>query len=130
MKNKLDSFNVGQKAIVIRNKRILLLKGPNSLGQMVWEAPGGRIEEGESLIDAFKREIFEETGITKFEIKKVLWIGRSPSYGEGNFRLMLIYYLVDFGDSEIKISAEHTEFRWVDIDKIDDIVGQGEYIVE
>src|SRR5215470_9625249 len=38
---------------------ILLIKSP----LRGWEFPGGQVEEGESLIQALKREIHEETGI-------------------------------------------------------------------
>ncbi len=36
-----------------------------------WEIPGGHIEEGENWFDAAKRELYEETGATKFEIKPI-----------------------------------------------------------
>lgn len=36
-----------------------------------WEIPGGHIEEGESWMEAVKREMFEETGATKIEIEPV-----------------------------------------------------------
>ena len=39
---------------------ILLIRSP----RRGWEFPGGQVEEGESLTEAFRREVQEETGIT------------------------------------------------------------------
>lgn len=128
MSKKFETFNVGQKAIVIRDGKVLLFKGPNSHGDIVWEPPGGRVDEGESLEEAFKREIFEETGVTEFKIKKTLWVN-VPTYIPDKLRVAIIFYLVDFKDSEIKISDEHTQFSWVDIEKVDDIVGENEHLI-
>jgi len=36
-----------------------------------WEIPGGKRESGETIVDAARRELFEETGATKFTIKPV-----------------------------------------------------------
>ena len=36
-----------------------------------YEIPGGHREDGESILDAAKRELYEETGAVKYDIKPV-----------------------------------------------------------
>lgn len=36
-----------------------------------WEIPGGHRESGENIMDAAKRELYEETGALEFTIKPV-----------------------------------------------------------
>ncbi len=51
-------------AVICRDGKILLAKRPSSglLGGL-WEFPGGKVEQGESLTEALQREIHEELGV-------------------------------------------------------------------
>jgi mutator protein MutT len=51
-------------AIIRRDNRILLTRRFNNVHLPgLWEFPGGKVEAGESLEDALKREIMEELGV-------------------------------------------------------------------
>jgi len=54
---------------IIRNKENILLVNTRSSGK--WFFPGGQVEIGETLKNALKREVMEETGI-KIKIEKFL----------------------------------------------------------
>lgn len=56
----------------VRDKNLLLLiHKKTGLGKGKVNAPGGRIEPGESAVDAAVRETFEETGVSASELEKV-----------------------------------------------------------
>ncbi len=50
------------------DKYLLLLKVKSKFGGGFWNAPGGKIEPGESAEDAARREVLEETGLRVGEL--------------------------------------------------------------
>ena len=54
---------VGVGAVVVRDGKALIIKRGHEPRKGEWSLPGGRVELGESLVDAVRREIKEETGL-------------------------------------------------------------------
>jgi ADP-ribose pyrophosphatase len=52
----------------------------HAAGQMMWELPAGRIDNGERELAAAKRELLEETGYTARRWKKILHFYVSPGF--------------------------------------------------
>lgn len=59
----------GVRILVVRNNEIVLVRHRG--GQFPWGLPGGAVNRGESLEDAAKREILEETGCRVEHIRKL-----------------------------------------------------------
>ena len=69
-----------------------------------WETAGGHIESGETPLDAAKRELFEETGATSFDIKPIFdyWAGDETSWANGMVFYAEIKELNDLPESEME----------------------------
>jgi len=80
------NFIVGVGAIVINKGKLLVIKDKFSVG---YKLPGGHIDKHESIKDALKREVVEETGIN-IEFESIINIGhfRNGQFGESNLYIV------------------------------------------
>ena len=76
---KIPLHIIAVAGIVINEKNQILMVNSNNYG---WAFPGGQVEEGENLINALKREVFEETGI-KISVGEVFCISSNTKKHSG-----------------------------------------------
>lgn len=57
--------------IIYQHPKILLAMKKRSFGAGRWNGLGGKVNEGETIEDGVKREVFEEAGIRLGDIEKV-----------------------------------------------------------
>jgi 8-oxo-dGTP diphosphatase len=84
----------------------------------VWECVTGRVDQGEGFEDALRREVREELGV-EVQIDHIL--GTTHFYRGVPIpenELVGVIYLCSLADAaSIRISPEHTEYRWLSADQ-------------
>jgi len=105
------------------NGKILIMKRSKETSSSgLWIFPGGKIKEDEKSSEAVLRELEEETGL-KGEIMKK---GESCiDSGElGSWRLYP--FVVEVKENKIELNHEHSEYRWVEKQEIEELDTLGE----
>ncbi len=111
-------FWIGQKAVIERDGKILILDGPKGH----FDLPGGKIQEGEivsgdlsSLHKSLAREVLEETGLTisvgnPFAVNSLVF---SASHKYADKSLYLVAFRCNWIAGEVRLSDEHGSYRWL-----------------
>lgn len=100
------------------NEILIVKRHPKSrTDPEMWELPGGKVEKGEFFADALVREIKEETNL---DVK----VGDFAEAVQNDYmhkRTVQVMMYLDDVKGEVKISDEHTDWMWADLEKIKDL---------
>ena len=138
MKKNLDNLPLRSGVgIVVLNKenKVFVAKRIDN-PKNFWQMPQGGVDEGEDFLKAAYRELEEETSIKNVELIKeldgtityelpdrllgLIWKGKYRGQKQKWFLMRFVG-----SDSEINIKTKHPEFlewKWVELDKITDLV--------
>ncbi len=109
---------VAAMAIIYNEEKGMLLEKRTDTGE--WCTPGGAIELGESLEDALKREIIEETNLD-FANQKLFDIKANVHMVYPNkdevYYTDVVYIINEFW-GDLKPDGESTELRFFDLDNL------------
>lgn len=116
----VSKLHFASKCIIInKQNQFLILKRTNysNNGREKWDFPGGSVNQDEDVNESIKREVNEELQI---EIKnpKVFRITSGKKIPSGQF-IFVLFASKEFNLKEgIKLSNEHSDYKWISADKI------------
>ena len=129
-------LRIGVGIVLLNSKNKIFVGKRIDNPKKFWQMPQGGVDKNEELIQAAKRELKEETSIKSVELVKELdeWfeynlpnnlIGKvwKGKYKGQKQKWFIMKFLGN--DKEINIKTKHPEFfewKWIELDKITDVV--------
>jgi 8-oxo-dGTP diphosphatase len=106
---------LGVGAVVVDHDRLLLVRRGRGPAQGEWSVPGGKVEQGEALVEAVTRELREETGLEGVCGPLLGWAERIEPDGH--------YVIMDFevtlvGDDTPTAGDDAAEAVWVELHEV------------
>jgi 8-oxo-dGTP diphosphatase len=95
-------------AVIRRGEKLLVCRRPeNKRHGGLWEFPGGKLEDNESLLQAARRELAEELALTVTSIGTIAYATTDEASG---FKINFVEVSVEDGEPEL---LEHSELDWL-----------------
>lgn len=110
--------------VVDDKKKILLIRQFRLPAEKhIWELPAGKVDEGENVLQAAKRELAEETGFKAKSWKKLATYWASPGFLAEK---MTIYLATDLQNGiATPMEDERIEARWFTSKELDTLIKEG-----
>ena len=107
-------------AAIFRDHKVLLVRRARTPGKGFYSLPGGRVEFGESLHQALRREVDEETGLRIDIVGLAGWREVLPSAGGGG-HYVIMSFAARWRANEPVLNDEHDDFKWLPAHALGDL---------
>ncbi len=97
-------------------KFLLLKRNKNKLYEHLWQGVAGKIETGETAWQTGIRELKEETGLAPVKMFVADHVSRFHEVHGDRINLVPVFG-IEVDSSEVSLSEEHIDFKWVDIEE-------------
>ena len=109
---------VGVGAVVVQAGRALIVKRAHDPRKGEWSLPGGRVELGESLVDATRREILEETGLEVAVGDMIEVFDRIHRLDAAvRYHFVIVDFLCTVIGGHLRAGDDAEDVAWVDADE-------------
>ena len=108
-----DRPQLAVSAGIFRDGKILLVRRAREPSKGVYTFPGGRVEFGESLIEALAREVREETGLMIEVIGLAGFREALPAKTGGHGHFVILPFAARWVSGEVALNDELDDARWL-----------------
>ncbi|MEW6642002.1 MAG: NUDIX hydrolase [Pseudomonadota bacterium] len=106
-------------ASIFRDDQILLVRRARQPGKGVYTLPGGRVEFGETLVEAITREVREETSLTVDVVGLSGWREVLPNPAAGvSGHFVILSFAARWVSGEVVLNEELDDAKWLAPDAI------------
>ena len=113
-------------AVDSKNRVMLVRQYRLPADRYLWELPAGKTDDGETVAQAAKRELIEETGLRAKKWKKLASFFPSPGYVEEKMTIFLATELTE-GDAQ-PMEDERIETRWFTKKEVLDLIASNKIL--
>lgn len=111
----MEGPRIAVGAVIVRDDELLMVKRGNDPGKGLWSLPGGRVESGEYLADALRREVAEETGL---DVTVGDLVGIFEVVGDPHYVVLDFFARAEKEAHAVAAASDVDDVRWVPLDRV------------
>ena len=103
---------------IVDDRKVLLVQKRSGPFTGLWGVPGGKIEYGETRVEAAHREVLEETGL-EIELGSPIWVGEAIAPGdEPGWHFTLVDFVARPTGGDLRAGDDASDARWFTLDEM------------
>ncbi|MDP3947255.1 MAG: GNAT family N-acetyltransferase [bacterium] len=114
-----DNPKATATAVVIRDRKLLVLKRAEEPFRGKWDLPGGYMSGGELPDEALKRELREELGV-ECSLDFIGWFPGTAMWKGETFSILSHAYLAEL-KGEISLNHENSHYAWIPLHEVKEV---------
>ncbi len=118
---------VAVSGIVVKGREILMVKRANPPAKDTWAPPGGSVKLGETIFDAVKREVMEETGVEVGPVRTITHVDAIylDKKGAVQYHYVILYVEARYIDGTPRAMDDAKKACWMPLEVVEGIEAAG-----